>query len=1138
MTSLDVLRTALKQQVPHAASTKSLSDKQYSDGFDMFLQHPGWETYKNFTIPQLSQQLADISTSCTYISVLEIGPGPKSVLAYLPGSLRQRIIRYTAYEPNALFAEQLKEWLFKGDEAPFPSSQAAVVHQKPFGPSTHPQERYNVILVCHSLYGMISQVGAVKNALSLLVEEPDDGLVIVFHRDGSLHLGKLVCHRSACFPDGVVRIKDDDSVLDTFAPFIIGCVLQAQDEREKVQAEWRRVCRAVGRRDEQRPRQLIFDSPEVMMTFTRYSTNLSELAAQVPMVTGDYKVKNWEAQSRNPAAVVKPTSIVQVQQCVRWALKSKVGLTVVGGGHSAHCRWFNVVSVDMGAFDQIHIVNDGARAKGLEMLVVAETGCKTGDIIRKTMAAGLTVPLGARPSVGAGLWLQGGIGHLARLYGLGCDAIVGAVVVSVASGQVLYVGHVPDQHRPSDAIRPANEDDLLWVLKGAGTNFGIVVSVTFQAFPAQLFSVHDWVMPLRDKRHARQILEDFNGITTSQLPRDSSADAYLYCDDGQLHLGVTLLRCSTDEVAFEALQAVTPLMRAVLGREKSAKNVDGVRLFDTEMYISGMHGGHGGGKTSSFKRCVFLKNIEMTDAITVLIASIQNRPSPLCYFHLLHGGGAVSDIAPDATAFGCRDWDFACVITGVWPRDQDDTPTAHDAIRWVYQAVKDLLPMSQGVYSADLGPDPRDETLATRAFGPNRRRLAKFKRIFDPHNVLAYACPLTQTPPSQKLVVLVTGEHGAGKDYCAKIWASVLTKHGHSSLIVSISDATKCEYAAATGANLGRLLRDRVYKEEHREALTKFYQDQLKKRPRLAEEHFIEVVKSADVDVLFITGMRDEAPVTTLSHLVQDTRLLDIRVEASLATRYLRRRRHESSGRACHEKTNGNNSEDITSIYRPSFAFENEVLGDKTIEDFAGERLLLFMSADIQKLLSMIRSVPDFPRQGIVFRHVLNICQQTEGLALCVSLMKSLFYGNWCEVDHVITCAAGGPNFASALAISLDLPLITLRDPGKLPPPTISVVKHISHISSHNSNGASKERFGMGANDLRKGASVVVIDDVLATGQTLVDALQLLTAAGIELEDISVMVVAEFPFHRGREKLRQNGFGGIGVQTLLCFNGE
>ena len=126
----------------------------------------------------------------------------------------------------------------------------------------------------------------------------------------------------------------------------------------------------------------------------------------------------------------------------------------------------------MGAFDQVHIltaeIDEGDSGSESSSLVVAEAGCKTGDIVRKTMAAGVTVPLGARPSVGAGLWLQGGIGHLARLHGLTCDAIVGAVMVSVVSSQVLYVGCVPSQHRPVGAVRPENESELLWAMKAPG----------------------------------------------------------------------------------------------------------------------------------------------------------------------------------------------------------------------------------------------------------------------------------------------------------------------------------------------------------------------------------------------------------------------------------------------------------------------------------------------------------------------------------------------------------------------------------------------------------------------------------------------------------------------------------------------
>jgi adenine/guanine phosphoribosyltransferase-like PRPP-binding protein len=63
------------------------------------------------------------------------------------------------------------------------------------------------------------------------------------------------------------------------------------------------------------------------------------------------------------------------------------------------------------------------------------------------------------------------------------------------------------------------------------------------------------------------------------------------------------------------------------------------------------------------------------------------------------------------------------------------------------------------------------------------------------------------------------------------------------------------------------------------------------------------------------------------------------------------------------------------------------------------------------------------------------------------------------------------------------------------------------------------------------------VDDVLATGKTLYAVLQLLDKAGIGAEDISVMAVAEFPVHRGRELLRQRGFGRVNIQSLLVFDG-
>jgi FAD/FMN-containing dehydrogenase len=118
------------------------------------------------------------------------------------------------------------------------------------------------------------------------------------------------------------------------------------------------------------------------------------------------------------------------------------------------------------------------------------------------------------------------------LHGLACDAIVGAVVVSVDFGQVLCVGRVLSEYLPADAVRPENEPDLLWAMKGAGTNFGIVVSVTFKAYAAPIYLTRNWVIPLSDNLEARLRLSDFNKFVARKLSRNCFADAYLYWDAG------------------------------------------------------------------------------------------------------------------------------------------------------------------------------------------------------------------------------------------------------------------------------------------------------------------------------------------------------------------------------------------------------------------------------------------------------------------------------------------------------------------------------------------------------------------------------------------------------------------------------
>ncbi|KAJ4188638.1 hypothetical protein NW759_016807 [Fusarium solani] len=257
MATLDVLKRTLRQKATETASSfpiQPLSDTQYSAGLDI-VQDSGWLTYRDFIIPQLSLLIASRINSRTYISALEIGPGPKSVLGYLPDYVRRSVGRYVAFEPNDLFATRLEEWVCSvpETESPLPCLQSPPdIRHAPFVLDNNTKsdtstgtvdgvEKFDIILFCHSMYGMKRKRSFIEQALEMLVERPKGGIVVVFHRDGSLHFDGLVCHRTASFPTGAIRVADDDEVLDRFAPFVAGFVMQDVGVDKTIRLEWRAI---------------------------------------------------------------------------------------------------------------------------------------------------------------------------------------------------------------------------------------------------------------------------------------------------------------------------------------------------------------------------------------------------------------------------------------------------------------------------------------------------------------------------------------------------------------------------------------------------------------------------------------------------------------------------------------------------------------------------------------------------------------------------------------------------------------------------------------------------------------------------------------------------------------------------------
>jgi hypothetical protein len=174
--------------------------------------------------------------------------------------------------------------------------------------------------------------------------------------------------------------------------------------------------------------------------------------------------------ARRPAAIAQCVNTSDVQACVDAAVASHTPIAARSGGHSyaGYSTPDNALVVDLTGLSGVRVDGDTA---------VVGAGTRLIDVYAGLAAAGRCLPAGSCPSVGvAGLTLGGGIGVLSRKYGLTCDRLVGATVVT-ADGQ-------------ARTVSAGSDADLFWALRGGGGgNFGIVTSFTFSTVPAPELTV-------------------------------------------------------------------------------------------------------------------------------------------------------------------------------------------------------------------------------------------------------------------------------------------------------------------------------------------------------------------------------------------------------------------------------------------------------------------------------------------------------------------------------------------------------------------------------------------------------------------------------------------------------------------------
>jgi FAD/FMN-containing dehydrogenase len=408
---------------------------------------------------------------------------------------------------------------------------------------------------------------------------------------------------------------------------------------------------------------------------------------------------------RRPLAIVRAASAEDVAAAVLFARDHGHPLAVRGGGHSL-ARFSmadDAVVVDLSAMKRVSVdpMTRVARVQG---------GATSGDLAGPANEHGLALTTGDTSSVGfGGLTTGGGIGFMARRYGLAIDNLLAAQVVT-ATGAIVTA--TEEEHA-----------DLFWAIRGGGGNFGVVTEFTFRLAPVGQILGGDLLLPA-----SREVIRGYLEYT-STAPDDLTTIANIMHappwpfvpEEWVGKLVVAVIVTWTGSVA-DGERALAPLRSLAMPIADTVRPMPYPAIYESTAHQAIPHG-------------VALRSMfadELSDAaLDAMLAAMERATSPFSIVHLRGLGGAMARVASDATAFAHRSRRYLLALIGVW-LDAAEDPEQHQA--WVEALWQDVRHEGAGVYVNFLereGPDRiRD------AYPPaTLARLAEIKRRYDPQNL-------------------------------------------------------------------------------------------------------------------------------------------------------------------------------------------------------------------------------------------------------------------------------------------------------------------------------------------------------------------------------------------------------------------
>ena len=174
----------------------------------------------------------------------------------------------------------------------------------------------------------------------------------------------------------------------------------------------------------------------------------------------------------------------------------------------------------------------------------------------------------------------------------------------------------------------------------------------------------------------------------------------------------------------------------------------------------------------------------------------------------------------------------------------------------------------------------------------------------------------------------------------------------------------------------------------------------------------------------------------------------------------------------------------------------------------------------MKKLEEYVRSIPDFPEEGIIFRDVTSVLQDADGLSLAIDTMQDLIKD--LDFDVVVGPESRGFIFGTPIAYINHKPFVLIRKKGKLPCETIEKEYDLEYGTA---------TIEMHRDSIKPGQKVLIVDDLVATGGTTQAMIDLIEELGGEVVGIVVMI--ELAGLKGREKLSK-----YRLESAICYEGK